>query len=109
MPLRTVATSELVVPRSIPTASLRSCGAGDSPGSEIWSSAIRPPAEPPQGRPASPSGGGERSELGGPSRLQIAQHRVDVGGHLAEELQLAHAHPRRLPRAIVVEQRGELE
>ena len=41
MPLRTVATSELVVPRSMPTASRCSWGAGDMPGSEIWRSAIR--------------------------------------------------------------------
>ena len=36
-PLRTVATSELVVPRSMPTASRCSWGAIDSPGSEICS------------------------------------------------------------------------
>ena len=35
MPLRTVETSELVVPRSMPTASLCSWGAADSPGSAI--------------------------------------------------------------------------
>jgi hypothetical protein len=34
---RTVATSECVVPRSMPTASLRWCGSGASPGSEICS------------------------------------------------------------------------
>src|SRR5688572_24750118 len=39
-PLRTVATSECVVPRSMPTASRRWCGSGDSPGSEICSSAM---------------------------------------------------------------------
>src|SRR4051794_33179103 len=38
--LFTVATSECVVPRSMPTASLRSCGSGDAPGSEICSSAM---------------------------------------------------------------------
>src|SRR6185503_17649812 len=41
-PLRTVATRELVVPRSMPTARRCSCGAGDMPGSEIWRSAIWP-------------------------------------------------------------------
>src|SRR5918992_3900953 len=39
-PLRTVATSEFVVPRSMPTARRCSCGAGDMPGSEICRSAI---------------------------------------------------------------------
>src|SRR5436190_23807476 len=39
-PLRTVATSECVVPRSMPIASRRWWGSGDSPGSEIWSSAM---------------------------------------------------------------------
>src|SRR5256714_8958615 len=39
-PLRTVATSELVVPRSMPTASRCSCGASDCPGSEICRSAM---------------------------------------------------------------------
>src|SRR3954463_10233081 len=39
-PLRTVATSELVVPRSMPTARRCSCGAEDCPGSEICSNAI---------------------------------------------------------------------
>ena len=46
MPLRTVATSEFVVPRSMPTASRCSCGAVDSPGSEIWSNAISVPLRP---------------------------------------------------------------
>src|SRR4029077_6266750 len=40
-PLRTVATSECVVPRSMPTARRCWCGSGDSPGSEICRSAIR--------------------------------------------------------------------
>src|SRR5439155_13126348 len=40
---------------------------GGGERSELGGS-FRPPAEPPQGRPAPPSGGGERSELGGPSR-----------------------------------------
>jgi hypothetical protein len=40
-PLRTVATRELVVPRSMPTASRCWCGAVDMPGSAICSSAIR--------------------------------------------------------------------
>src|SRR5687767_1766037 len=40
MPFLTVATSELVVPRSMPTASRCWCGAVDSPGSDICSSAI---------------------------------------------------------------------
>src|SRR5438270_12016313 len=40
MPLRTVATSELVVPRSMPTARRSWCGAGDWPGSEICRSAM---------------------------------------------------------------------
>src|SRR4051794_9855991 len=39
-PLRTVATSEWVVPRSMPTASRRWCGSGLSPGSEICSRAM---------------------------------------------------------------------
>src|SRR6476620_10616865 len=39
-PLRTAATSEWVVPRSMPTAWRRACGSGDAPGSEICSSAI---------------------------------------------------------------------
>jgi len=43
-PLRMVATSELVVPRSMPTASRCWCGAGERPGSEIWNSVIRRPA-----------------------------------------------------------------
>src|SRR5512140_1677944 len=34
-PLRTVATSEWVVPRSMPTARRRWCGSGEAPGSEI--------------------------------------------------------------------------
>ena len=38
--LRTVATSELVVPKSMPTASRCWCGAVDMPGSEICRSAI---------------------------------------------------------------------
>ena len=40
MPLRTVATSELVVPKSMPTASLCWCGAVLMPGSEICKSAM---------------------------------------------------------------------
>src|SRR3954454_11178204 len=40
VPLRIVATSELVVPRSMPTASRCSCGTGDMPGSEICSRAM---------------------------------------------------------------------
>src|SRR3954471_22231140 len=39
-PLRTAATSECVVPRSMPTAIRRWCGSGDCPGSEICRSAI---------------------------------------------------------------------
>src|SRR6185436_3562737 len=39
-PLRTAATSEWVVPRSMPTAMRRWCGSGAWPGSEIWSNAI---------------------------------------------------------------------
>src|SRR6478736_9855759 len=34
-PFRTEATSEWVVPRSMPTAMRRWCGSGDAPGSEI--------------------------------------------------------------------------
>src|SRR5258706_11843216 len=48
-PLRTVATSEFVVPRSMPTARRRSCGTGDWPGSEIWKSAISAPRPTPSG------------------------------------------------------------
>src|SRR4051812_44671631 len=40
MPLRTAATSECVVPRSMPTAIRRWCGSGAPPGSEICSRAI---------------------------------------------------------------------
>src|SRR5215207_5550501 len=40
MPLRTAATSECVVPRSIPTAMRRWCGSGAWPGSEICSNAM---------------------------------------------------------------------
>ncbi len=40
MPLRTVATSELVVPRSMPTASRCWCGSVDMPGSVICNRAI---------------------------------------------------------------------
>ena len=40
MPLLTVATKELVVPKSMPIASLCWCGAADCPGSEICKSAI---------------------------------------------------------------------
>src|SRR5688572_31569806 len=39
-PLRTAATSECVVPRSMPTAMRRWCGSGEAPGSEICSNAI---------------------------------------------------------------------
>ena len=39
-PLRTAATSEWVVPRSMPTAMRRWCGSGAPPGSEICSRAI---------------------------------------------------------------------
>lgn len=39
-PLCTVATNELVVPRSIPIASLCSCGAALCPGSAICNNAI---------------------------------------------------------------------
>ena len=39
-PLCTVATNELVVPRSIPMASLCSCGAALCPGSAICNNAI---------------------------------------------------------------------
>src|SRR3990167_1698954 len=39
-PLRTAATSELVVPRSIPTARRRWCGWGLCPGSAICSKAM---------------------------------------------------------------------
>src|SRR5437868_1030697 len=39
-PLRIAATSEWVVPRSMPTATRRWCGSGAPPGSEICSSAI---------------------------------------------------------------------
>src|SRR5919198_4703644 len=71
-PLRTVATSELVVPRSMPTAARCSCGAGDWPGSEICRSAM---------------------PLAGLQALHLL-HRlvggVDLGFHLLEELELAH-------------------
>src|SRR4051794_26143840 len=40
MPLRTAATSEWVVPRSMPTAIRRWCGSRAPPGSEICSRAI---------------------------------------------------------------------
>ncbi len=40
-PLRTAATSECVVPRSMPTACRRACGSGEVPGSEICRSATR--------------------------------------------------------------------
>ena len=40
MLLRTVAISELVVPKSMPTASLCWCGAVDMPGSEICNKAM---------------------------------------------------------------------
>ena len=39
-PLRTEATSECVVPRSMPTAMRRWCGSGDWPGSEICNKAM---------------------------------------------------------------------
>ena len=39
-PWRTAATSEWVVPRSMPTATRRWCGSGDWPGSEICSNAM---------------------------------------------------------------------
>src|SRR3954468_4378695 len=55
--------SELVVPRSMPTASRCSCGAGDSPGSDICRSAI--------------------------DLLYRLVGRVDLGVELVEELQLA--------------------
>src|SRR4249919_2936642 len=44
---------------------------------------VRPPAGPPQGRPASPSVGGERSELGGPFRPPWASWRRISTGLLA--------------------------
>src|SRR5206468_11367402 len=77
MPCRTVATSELVVPRSMPTASLRSCGAGEASGSEICSRAIAM------------------------SRLHDGD--VDVLAELGEKPELAHLAARLLPRAIDVE------
>src|SRR3989442_10229013 len=71
-PLLTVATSELVVPRSMPTASRCSWGAGDVPGSEICRSA---------------------TVLAEFQRLLLF-HRlvreVDFGVELVEEHQLAH-------------------
>ena len=39
-PLRTLATNELVVPKSIPAASRCSCGAVDCPGSDICNNAM---------------------------------------------------------------------
>src|SRR3954447_24444082 len=39
-PWRTAATSECVVPRSMPTAMRRWCGSGAWPGSDIWSNAM---------------------------------------------------------------------
>ena len=81
MPLRTVATSELVVPRSMPTARRCACGAGDSPGSAICSSAI--------------------------SRSHLGDRRVDVGRDLRQELQLAHRRARGFERASAIELVGE--
>src|SRR6266542_5630947 len=47
-----------------------------------------PPAEPPQGRPASPSGGGERSELGGPAKppLQLLFPAVPEQAHELDDV-----------------------
>ena len=80
MPLRTVATSELVVPRSMPTASRARAAPAASPGSEICSSAIG---------------------------LRLPRSIVvDVGGELAEEAELAHRAPRGVAIAAAVEQRA---
>ena len=70
MPLRTVATSEFVVPRSMPTARRVSCGSGDASGSAICSRAI------------------------GRASASCISPKVVV--ELGEEPQFAHAHARRL-------------
>src|SRR5512145_878052 len=72
MLLRTVATSELVVPRSMPTARRWRCGSADWPGSAICSSAISVRS---------------RGRAAGVDRLvRIA----DAGGEALDEHQLPH-------------------
>jgi hypothetical protein len=93
MRFRTVATSELVVPRSMPTASRCSRATGAS-GSEICRSAIS----------AIPDGG-RRNRRGGSSSFHPVEHHVDVIDDLGQEAQLAHRSPRAVPCAIDVEQR----
>src|SRR6186997_1620136 len=78
---RTVATSELVVPRSMPIARRRGRFAGASSGSEICSNAI----------------------LSG----HLPQHLVEIAGQLVEELELAHARPGRGGRGLRLEELAE--
>src|SRR5215218_4079087 len=87
--LRTVATSECVVPRSMPIARRRWCGSGDSPGSEICSSAMS-------------AGGGCR--LGSAAHASARGAPVDL---VAARLPLAPAGVRKLHVVLVVALRGE--
>src|SRR5512139_67319 len=86
MPLRTVATSEFVVPRSMPTARRRWCGSGEAPGSEICSSDI--------------------GRFSAASVVQRRDHRVQIVGELDEEPQLANARTCGIPCGLGVEHAG---
>src|SRR5881398_2158411 len=68
MPLRTVATRELVVPRSMPTARAEAS----------WEAPVA-----------------VRRSAAAPSRLRVDDRRLDVGRQLRQELQLPHRAARR--------------